>query len=149
MIDAHAAAMRSTPQPVRPGLSLKPYPGSDGQTTWKASKGSAPYASGSLSGPMTSRSSTIDPGHPWVGTRGTAFRAWRPDVNDVDGDAVYLDAALRQGVEPRLRRPPLIRVGPVATELLEVPQRHTLRPVVHRFGLGPACRSQAGPQLVA
>ena len=34
---SQAAAIRSTPHPVRVGLPENPYPGSDGQTTWKAS----------------------------------------------------------------------------------------------------------------
>ncbi len=37
MRTAHAAAMRSTLQPVYVGLAEKPKPGSDGQTTWNAS----------------------------------------------------------------------------------------------------------------
>ena len=37
MISAQRSAMRSTPQPVSVGFPLKPNPGSDGSTTWKAS----------------------------------------------------------------------------------------------------------------
>jgi hypothetical protein len=49
-----------------------PYPGSDGITTWKASAGSPPWARGSVSGPMMSRNSTMEPGHPWVMISGVA-----------------------------------------------------------------------------
>ena len=64
--------MRSTPQPVRVGLAEKPKPGSDGQTTWKASAALPPCAVGSVSGPMTLWNSTTEPGQPWVNTSGIA-----------------------------------------------------------------------------
>src|SRR6185312_10817871 len=60
------------PQPVWEGLSLKPYPGSDGQTTWNASAESPPWVDGSVSGPITLRNSMTEPGHPWVRISGTA-----------------------------------------------------------------------------
>ena len=76
-----ASAIRSIPQPTRVGLSLKPNPGTDGQTTWKASAASPPCAVGSVSGPRTFRNSTIEPGQPWVMTSGRASscgdRTWR------------------------------------------------------------------------
>src|SRR2546421_522933 len=65
---AHTSAIRSRSHPGSAGLSLKPYPGSDGHTTWNASAASAPWAAGSASGPMTSRNSTTEPGQPWVVT---------------------------------------------------------------------------------
>ena len=63
------------PQPGRVGLSLKPKPGSEGHTTWNASEGSPPWALGSVSGPITFRNSTIEPGQPCVITSGSAS-AW-------------------------------------------------------------------------
>ena len=72
--------MRCVPQPGRVGLPLKPKPGSDGQTTWKASSGLPPCATGSVSGPMTLKNSTTDPGQPCVKTSGVAVgsgeRTW-------------------------------------------------------------------------
>ena len=68
------------PQPVRVGLPLKPNPGSDGHTTWNASDADPPWATGSVSGPMTFRNSSTEPGQPCVMTSGTApasgDRAW-------------------------------------------------------------------------
>ena len=49
-----------------------PCPGTDGATTWKASRGSPPYAAGSVKGPSTSRNSATDPGHPCVTINGKA-----------------------------------------------------------------------------
>src|ERR1700737_304026 len=48
-----ADAMRATPHPGLVGLSLKPYPGRDGHTTWKASAASPPWPAGSERGPST------------------------------------------------------------------------------------------------
>ena len=59
---AHACAIHGMPRPRVDGLSLNPYPGSDGQTTWKASAASPPCATGSVNGPITSRNSTVGPG---------------------------------------------------------------------------------------
>ncbi|SUB10926.1 Uncharacterised protein [Nocardia brasiliensis] len=82
--------MRVTPHPVVDGLSLHPYPGNDGATTWKASAGSPPCARGSVSGPSTARNSSTDPGHPWVSTSGNASgsgertcRKWMPSPSMV------------------------------------------------------------------
>jgi hypothetical protein len=41
---------------------LKPKPGIDGMTTWKASSARPPWATGSVSGPTRSRKSTNEPG---------------------------------------------------------------------------------------
>ncbi len=64
------------PHPGRVGLSLKPYPGNDGQTMWKASAASPPWAMGSVSGPMTLRNSMIEPGQPCVMMSGRASACW-------------------------------------------------------------------------
>ncbi len=69
----HSAAVFCTDQPAVVGRWLKPKPGSDGTTTWKASAGSPPWAAGLRKGSMTSRNSTIEPGQPWVRISGRAF----------------------------------------------------------------------------
>ena len=53
-------------------VTEKPWPGTEGATTWKASAGSPPCALGSVSGPMTSRNSATEPGQPWVRISGSA-----------------------------------------------------------------------------
>ena len=50
-----------------------PLPGIDGITRWNASAPAPPSALGSVSGPMTFRNSTIEPGQPWVMISGSAF----------------------------------------------------------------------------
>src|SRR5262249_23529297 len=51
----------------------KPESGSDGTTTSNESSMFPPNATGSVSGPMSFRNSTIEPGHPCVKMRGIAF----------------------------------------------------------------------------
>src|SRR3954463_12074858 len=70
---AQACAMRSGSQPVLVGLPENPYPGNDGITTLKASSAAPPNAVGSVSGPMTLRSSITEPGQPWVMIIGSAL----------------------------------------------------------------------------
>ena len=48
-----------------------PKPGSDGMTTSNASAGSAPCATGSVSGPIKGRNSKNELAHPRVSTSGT------------------------------------------------------------------------------
>jgi hypothetical protein len=60
------------PQPVSRGPSENANPGIEGATTWKAPAGSAPWARGSVSGPMMFMNSTIDPGQLWVRSNGSA-----------------------------------------------------------------------------
>src|ERR1700730_18465760 len=69
----HAVAIRVTPQPVERGLSAKPKPGSEGTTTGNESATLPPYALGFVSGPITSKNSMTDPGHPCVKISGTAL----------------------------------------------------------------------------
>ena len=64
--------MRSGPQPASVGFSENPNPGRDGTTTSKESSTSPPNATGSVSGPISLRNSTIGHGHPCVKIRGIA-----------------------------------------------------------------------------
>ena len=68
-------AVRPTPQPGWVVGPDQPKPGSDGAMTWKASAGSPPWAAGSVSGPITFRNSTTEPGQPWLMSSGRAS-AW-------------------------------------------------------------------------
>ena len=76
-------------------------PAATGTTTWKAS-GLPPCAVGSVSGPITLRNSTTEPGQPCVITSGSASGVRRADVQEVDVEPVDLGPELRRGVEPRL-----------------------------------------------
>src|SRR5580693_1723958 len=77
--------MRGMVHPASCGLVENPKPGSTGITRWNAWLAFAPWAAGSVSGPMTLRNSSTDPGHPWVMTRGVAFasgdRTWRKSMS--------------------------------------------------------------------
>ena len=80
MSSMNARATRGTFQPRVRVTSEKPYPGSDGTTTWKASSARPPCASGAVSRGITSRNSTTEPGQPCVSSNGNASgcseRAW-------------------------------------------------------------------------
>ena len=56
-----AEEMRRMSQPRACVGPENPYPGIDGQTTWKAGAPGAPCPSGSLNGPMTSMNSMAEP----------------------------------------------------------------------------------------
>src|SRR5580693_2341129 len=69
----HALAMRDTVHPVSVGFWENPNPGSDGTTTSNESAASPPNETGSVSGPISFRNSTIEPGHPCVSISGIAL----------------------------------------------------------------------------
>ena len=64
--------MRDTVHPVSVGLPENPNPGGDGATTSNESAASPPNETGSVSGPISFRNSTIEPGHPCVSISGIA-----------------------------------------------------------------------------
>ena len=70
---SHAFATRALSQPVSLVGPENPYPGIDGITTSNASAASPPCETGSVSGPITSRNSATEPGHPWVRISGIAL----------------------------------------------------------------------------
>lgn len=61
--------MRNRFQPALRVGPENPKPGSDGMTTWKAG---ASGSVGSVSGAITSRYSSTEPGQPWVSTSAVA-----------------------------------------------------------------------------
>ena len=65
--------MRGTVHPVSVGLPENPNPGSDGTTTSNESAASPPNETGSVSGPISFRNSTIEPGQPCVSISGIAL----------------------------------------------------------------------------
>jgi hypothetical protein len=70
---SHAFAMRALSQPVSFVGPENPKPGIDGITRSNASAASPPCERGSVSGPITSRNSATEPGHPCVRISGSAF----------------------------------------------------------------------------
>src|SRR5262245_31272288 len=71
----------------------------------------------------------------------------RAGVNEVDAQPVEHRRELRKAVELCFSRAPVVAGRPVAAEILYVAERYALRPVVHRFALGPTCRVESVPQL--
>jgi len=65
--------MRETFHPVSAGFWENPNPGSDGTTTSNESAASPRNETGSVSGPISYRNSTIEPGHPCVSISGIAL----------------------------------------------------------------------------
>ncbi len=59
---SNVRATRAIVQPRSTSGVLKPKPGIDGMTTENASSALPPWATGSVSGPIMSRKSMIEPG---------------------------------------------------------------------------------------
>ena len=72
----------------------------------------------------------------------------RPHVDEVDVDPVDLGRELRQRVQPRLARAPVVVGRPVAGELLQRRQLHALRAICDELLAGPARRRDAPAQVV-
>ena len=71
----------------------------------------------------------------------------RAHVDEVDSEAVDLGPELGQAVQPCLGGPPVIPIGPIATEILEVRAWHPLGPVLDGLGIGPARPSQPSTEI--
>ena len=71
----------------------------------------------------------------------------RPHVDEVDVHAVDLGRELRQRVQLRLARAPVVLRRPVAGERLDRRQLHALRPISDELTGGPARRSETAAQL--
>src|SRR5262249_33919618 len=71
----------------------------------------------------------------------------RPDVDEVNVDSVYRSHELRQGVELRLRFPPVVVRLPVARQFPHWRQLRALRPISDRLLVRPACRRQASTEV--
>ena len=90
----------------------------------------------------------IEPGQPWVMITGSALVVLRPDVDEVDVEAVDLGQELRHGIQPRLEPPQVVVGGPVANELLHGRPADALRRVGDGFLLWPARRLEPTAELV-
>jgi len=96
---------------------------------------------------MTSRNSTIEPGQPWVRIRGRASgwgertcRKWMVAPSTVVNCGVL--------AEPGFLLAPVVAVGPVGGQLLEVAERHPAGPADAGQLVGPAGAVQAVAQVV-
>jgi hypothetical protein len=68
-------------------------------------------------------------------------------MDEVNVDPVNLGHELRQGVQLRLDLAPVVIGFPIARELLQHRQLHTLRPVSDKLLAGPARRGNPATQL--
>ena len=75
-------------------------------------------------------------------------RVRRPDVDEVDVEAVDLGQELREGVQPRLEPAEVVVGRPVAHELLHRRERDALRQVGDGLLLGPARRLEPPAEVV-
>ena len=91
-----------TVQPVSRGLMGEAESGQRrGITTSNESAASPPDATGSVSGPINFRNSTIEPGHPCVRIKGIALGIFGFDVDEVDVQPINLGQVLRVSIELR------------------------------------------------
>ena len=72
----------------------------------------------------------------------------RADVNEVDVEAVDLGHELREGVQLRLARAPVVLRLPVAGELLHRRERHALRLIGDGLLVGPLRRRDASTEIL-
>jgi len=71
----------------------------------------------------------------------------RPDVDEVDVDVVDPGREVRQRVQPRLTRAPVVVGLPVPGQLLDRGQLHALGPVPDQLGARPAHHGDPPAQL--
>ena len=71
----------------------------------------------------------------------------RPDVNEVDVHPVDLGRELRERIQPRLARAPVVIGSPVANKRPNRRQLHALRPIGDELAGRPARRRKAAAQL--
>ena len=69
-----------------------------------------------------------------------------PHVDGVDAVPVDRHPHLREGVDP-IGEAEVVAVGPPGAQVAHVGERHALRPVVDRLGVGPAGAGQSGAQV--
>ena len=75
-------------------------------------------------------------------------RVRRPDVDEVDVEAVDLGQELRERVQPRRQPAEVVVIGPVASELPGRREGHALGQVGDRLLLGPARRAEPLAEVV-
>ena len=69
-------------------------------------------------------------------------------MDEVDVEAVDLGDELRQRIEPRFDRAPVV-IQPVLGQLLDRRERYALRTVAHEFSAGPARLGDAAFEVEA
>jgi hypothetical protein len=72
----------------------------------------------------------------------------RANVDEVDTEPIDHRAELRQRIQPRLGGTPVVSVGPVAAEVLQIGEWDALRPVLDRLALGPSCALQPRAEVL-
>src|SRR5262245_23214950 len=65
----------------------------------------------------------------------------------MDVDAVDGGRELREAIEARFGRAPVVLLGPVRADLLPVGEGYALRPIAQRLRVRPACRAQTSLQI--
>ena len=95
---------------------------------------------GSVSGPMIFANSATEPGQPCVMTSGNGFGPVAAHVDEVDAEVADACAELRERVQRRLGRAPVVALAPVGDQLAQVREVGAVGPArVRRSRRGSAC----------
>ena len=139
--------MRIGSQPVAVGFPENPWPGNEGMTRWKASA-----ALGAMGRWITQRLDDLE----LLDRRaGPAVRddqrervlVLRANVDEVDVDAIDLGDEMRQGLEARLERAPVVVARPVLGQCLDRLEPNALRRI--GFAVGPSGCEDAPAQVMS
>src|SRR6266850_1825415 len=80
--------------------------------------------------------------------KGKGVGIWRTNVQKMYGESVDCGLELRKAVEPRLSFAPVVFLEPIRTDVLRVPERQPLRPIIDTLPLRPSRDTQAALQIV-
>src|SRR3979490_2442106 len=72
----------------------------------------------------------------------------RTHMNEVDVDVGKVRLVLREAIELRLARTPVVISRPIVDHSLQIAQRHALRPIIDRFRLRPSRGEQTAPEIL-
>ena len=139
--------MRTGSHPVAVGLAEKPWPGQRRDHQMECVL-RAPAVGGGISERLDDLQLLDDrAGPPMRHDQRQRVLMLGSDVDEVDVEPVDLRHEVRQDVQPRLALAPVVVGPPVARELLDHREPHTLRIVADRLSLGPPGRVYAPAQL--
>src|ERR1700730_8623180 len=72
----------------------------------------------------------------------------RAHMDEVDVTIGTTRLVLREAIELRLARTPIVISCPIVDDILEIAQRHALRPIIDRFRLRPSRGEQTAPEIL-
>src|SRR5712672_1725361 len=72
----------------------------------------------------------------------------RAHMYEVDVDIGKTRLVLREAIELRLARTPVVISCPIVDHIPQIAQRHALRPIINRFRLRPSRGEQTPPEIL-